>query len=106
MPHFRAMRTRPPMARARRDAAAEQRAEWERQDGITDRGPNDCREIAPLDLRPFGGPLLTARPARGKIAWVWFDEEVEEVVLRCTAKEALHALADKLPRHLGARSML
>lgn len=94
------------MARARRDAAAEQRAEWERQDGITDRGPNDCREIAPLDLRPFGGPLLTARPARGKIAWVWFDEEVEEVVLRCTAKEALHALADKLPRHLGARSML
>lgn len=104
MPNFRAMRIRTIPSRAALDAARERRAQWARDDGIPDRGPDDCRVPAQLDLRPFGGPLLTARPVRGKIAWAFVDEAAGCVVLRATAKEALHTLADGLPRQLGARS--
>ena len=59
--------------RARSDAAAERRAEWERQDGIPDRPANpDARTPIDLDLRCAGGPRVTLRPVRGKCAWVQF----------------------------------
>ena len=61
MPHFRAMRVRTVADAARRDAAAERRAQWEREDGIPDRGPDDCRTPIALDLSAAGGPRLTAR---------------------------------------------
>lgn len=67
MPHFRAMRVRTVADAARRDAAAERRAQWEREDGIPDRGPDDCRTPIALDLSAAGGPRLTLHPVRGRI---------------------------------------
>lgn len=64
MPHFRAMRVRTVADAARRDAAAERRAQWEREDGIPDRGPDDCRTPIALDLSAAGGPRLTLHPVR------------------------------------------
>ena len=65
MPHFRAMRVRTVADAARRDAAAERRAQWEREGGIPDRGHDDCRTPISLDLSAAGGPRLTRLPRRG-----------------------------------------
>ncbi|MCL4695470.1 MAG: hypothetical protein KJ023_00185 [Burkholderiaceae bacterium] len=91
---------------ARRDAAAERRAQWEREDGIPDRGPDDCRTPIALDLSAAGGPRLTLHPVRGRIAWRAWDDERQAVTYRGSLKQLLHALADDLPRQLGARSFL
>ncbi len=106
MPHFRAMRVRTVADAARRDAAAERRAQWEREDGIPDRGPDDCRTPIALDLSAAGGPRLTLHPVRGRIAWRAWDDERQAVTYRGSLKQLLHALADDLPRQLGARSFL
>ena len=92
--------------RARHDAAAERRAEWERQDGIPDRpADEDVRQPIPLDLSSAGGPTLTLRPMRGRCAWRAVDAQGRTV--RCaTLKQLLHWAADELAPQLGARNFL
>ena len=98
------IRVRTVADRARRDAAAERRAEWQRQDGISDRpADTDLREPIALDLRCAGGPALTLRPVPRKVAWRAVDSDGRTVAC-ATLKQLLHRLADQLPRQFGARN--
>ena len=85
--------------------AAEARAEAERADGIPDRPmPVDWRTTCTVDLRGAGGPLLTFEPRAGYVAWRARNEAGD--VTACAAlKTLLHALADDMPRMMGARNL-
>lgn len=83
--------------------AAEARAAAERAAGIEDRPPmTDCRQPVTLDLTSYGGPRLRIEPRLGYVAVRLIDEDSGAV--ECAAlKTALHRLADRLPRTMGAR---
>jgi hypothetical protein len=78
---------------------AEERAQAERDAGIPDReAPVDQRDVIFLDLRRRGGKLLRIEPRGGYIADRWFDHETGEFLFKASIKEALHKVADDLPR--------
>ena len=79
-------------------------AQAERDAGIPDRPPlTDARAPIEIDLRAYGGPWLRIEPRLGYIACRATDQETGAV--ECAAlKTLLHALADRLPRTLSARS--
>lgn len=84
----------------------EHRAQVERDTGIPDRPmPTDCRDTLVLDLRSYGGKRLRIEPRVGYIACRVFNDETGELVECCALKTALHAIADSLPRTLGARNL-
>lgn len=92
------------IAAAARWRAAEARAQAERDEGIPDREPvRDSRQPIVLDLRSYGGRLLTIEPRHGYIS---VRVLADGAVLHCAAmKQALHWIADELPRMLGARNL-
>ena len=83
---------------------AEERAQAERDAGITDDPmPEDARQPIDLDLRTWGGPHLLIEPRVGYIAGRALDAETGAVVACCALKTLLHGIADKLPRTMVLR---
>jgi hypothetical protein len=89
---------------ASRAAAAERRAQAERDAGIPDRTDADCRQPIALDLSSVGGRCLTLEPRRGYVSYRARDIGTGEVVACAALKTLLHKIADDLPRMLGRRS--
>ena len=84
---------------------ATQNAQAERDAGIPDRAvPDDVRQPITLDLRSAGGRHLRLEPRRGYIAWRAVDVDSGVVLDGGALKTLLHAIADDLPRMLGARN--
>lgn len=82
--------------------AADVRAQAEREEGTPDRTMTDSRQPITLDLRSYGGALLSIEPRLGYIA---VRVKAGDKVIHCAAmKQALHWIADQLPRTLGARA--
>ena len=81
--------------------AAEQKAQAERDAGITDRAPMiDTRQPIILDLRSYGGELLQIEPRLGYISCRLID--AGGTVRDCAAlKTLLHRVADSLRRRLS-----
>lgn len=85
--------------------AGDLRAEAARAEGIPDRSPaEDLRQPVLIDLTSYGGCLLRIEPRRGYIAVRVIDDDTGEVLHLAAMKEALHWVADKLPRMLSARA--
>lgn len=83
----------------------EVRAQAERAEGVPDREPvTDARMPLELDLTSYGGKRLRIEPRLGYIACRVIDDSSGEVVMCAALKTALHAIADGLPRMLGARN--
>jgi len=91
------------MAAAARWRAAESRAQAERDAGIPDRAPDrDQRQPITLDLCSYGGGMLTIEP---RIGYISVRVMQDGAVVHCAAmKQALHWIADQLPRTMGARN--
>jgi hypothetical protein len=67
---------------------------------------DDMREPIQIDLRVAGGRNYVIEPVRGYVAWKLIDADSREVLRRCALKEALHWIADQMPRQLAVRNLL
>ena len=84
--------------RASHYAAAERRAQYERDEGIEDRHEEDKRVTWWLDLRPVGGPWWRCEPRRGYVSYRVIDEATGALVLCAPPKTILDEARKLLPR--------
>lgn len=80
------------------------RAQEQRDAGIPDRAPADCRQPFELDLRSAGGRLWRIEPRLGYVSWRVIDADTGTVEHCAALKQALHWVADTTPRMLAARN--
>jgi hypothetical protein len=102
MPHKQAMRYRL-RSSASRYAAAERKAQAQRDAGIPDREP-DQRVTWWIDLRPIGGPWWRCEPRIGYISYLVYAEPGGERVMCGPPKTILARAAALLPRVMSARA--
>ena len=98
------MRYRTPPTQAQRDAAAERRAQADRDAGIPDREPIPLRPSWELDLRAVGGPWWRCEPRAGYIADRVYDQATGELVMCAPPKTILRAATAMVARRLGERA--
>ena len=90
---------------ASRYAAAERRAQAERDAGIPDRDDADRRCAWELDLRAVGGPYWVCEPRRGYVSYRVLDAGTRERVMCAPAKSILAAAQEATPRMLSGRAV-
>jgi hypothetical protein len=100
------MRTYRYMSPAARDARAEGRRAAAEADGIPLRDDADCRSPIELDLSHVGGRRYILEPRRGYLSWRVRDAESGQVLHCAALKQALHWIADEMPRMMSARHCL
>ena len=93
----------------RRSAAWDARADAKRAAaeavGLPMREDNDLRGDVPLDLRGVFWRNLVWKRVHGQLAGKIVDLDTGEVLHRASIKEALHWIADRIPRTLAPWSL-
>lgn len=93
----------------RRSSAWDARADAKRAAaeaaGMPVREDADQRTDGVIDLRGLGGPCLVIKPVHGKIAVRALDPKTMAQVQRCSLKQLLHWIADRIPRTLAPGSL-